>query len=293
MNFVYYFHDEKSTEQFECLLLKIQSKYRIVSTDELYSSLINKEPIKNTCCLTVDDGWKSTYDVIFPIIKKHRIPITIFVSPKSCKTGYNFWFYLLNYCNLEKVKNAVVESGLFESTIVQYPIDLILKELDIDTITSIVNSSIDTSKVSEIPRGFINTEELLEMKSSGLVTIGSHTLNHPILANETSERSYLEIKDSINELSELIKEPIKYFAYPNGLFELDFGEREISTIKEMGINMAFSVDSNVITKNPNLFSVPRVCSEKRLDLGPIGVKLPSLYNQKGKREKIKHLKKHF
>lgn len=290
MNFVYYLHDERSSEQFERFLLKIRSKYNIVSTDVLYNNLRDGRHIKNTCCLTVDDGWVSTYEVIFPLVKKYNVPITIFVSPKSCKTGYNFWFYLIRFCNLDKLRQSILDLGCFNESVLKYPVELILKELDLNTIYSLITKCIDGNKYESIPRGFINTEELLEMHSSGLVTVGAHTLNHPILANESDEVSCYEIQESISDLSNLINEPIRYFAFPNGLLNVDFGKREIATIKEAGIQMAFSVDSNVITKNVDLFSIPRICSEKRLGLGRIGAILPSLSNQKGKRKSIRKLK---
>ena len=289
MNFVYYLHDEQSQEQFERLLLKIQSNYTIISSDVLYESLKDDRHIKNTCCLTVDDGWLSTYNVIYPVIKRHNIPITIFVSPKSCVEGYNFWFYLLRYCDTNKLLQAILDLGLFDKSVTRYPIDLILKEMKLDTIRSVVSNSIDT-KYKTIPRGFINTEEMLEMHSSGLVTIGAHTLTHPILANESDETAQREIIESIEKLSGLLNKPINYFAYPNGLPNIDFGERERSLLKNAGILMAFSVESNVITRGVDLYSIPRICSEKRLDLGRIGAILPSLYNQKGKRNAIKKLR---
>ena len=291
MNFVYFLHDEKSSESFERVLLKIRSKYNIISVPELYSCLKNGVKLRNTCCLTVDDGWRSTYDVIFPVIKRHKIPITIFVSPESCVNGFNFWFYLYKYCDKETLMKRVIEKGFFDHKITKYSLELALKELEIDTVYSLISHNLDYNhKNKKIERGFVNIQELLEMRDSGLVTIGAHTLTHPILSNETDERSKKEIVNSITQLAKLLNQPVEYFAYPNGLPNIDFGMREIEFVKEAGIKMAFSVESNYITRNVNFYSVPRIFSEKRLDLGRLGVLLPSLSNQKGKRKEIKKLK---
>lgn len=39
--------------------------------------------------LTVDDGWKSTYTYMAPIIKKYNVPITLFIYPETISTGKN------------------------------------------------------------------------------------------------------------------------------------------------------------------------------------------------------------
>ena len=78
----------------------------------------------------------------------------------------------------------------------------------------------------------MNLDEILELEKSDLVTIGAHTLNHPILQNESLETSRKEITDSIIELEKLLGHKIKYFAYPNGAKALDFGMREIDILKE-------------------------------------------------------------
>ena len=93
MNFAYYLHDEKSQEQFEQTLLWFKSRYNLVSINELREHIYNGRPLDNACMLSVDDGWRSTYDVIFPVMKKYNVPFTIFVSPHVMETGMNFWYY--------------------------------------------------------------------------------------------------------------------------------------------------------------------------------------------------------
>ncbi len=39
--------------------------------------------------VTVDDGWKSVYTYMFPIIKKYQIPVTLFIYPETISVGKN------------------------------------------------------------------------------------------------------------------------------------------------------------------------------------------------------------
>lgn len=39
--------------------------------------------------VTADDGWKSVYQYMAPIIKKYNIPVTLFIYPETISTGKN------------------------------------------------------------------------------------------------------------------------------------------------------------------------------------------------------------
>jgi len=99
--------------------------------------------------------------------------------------------------------------------------------------------------------------QLQELHKSGLVSIGAHTLNHPILKNETDEVANKEIKSSIKGLSEILGEKVKYFAYPNGTPDLDFSEREQEWLKSLDIKLAFSTENRSFNRKDNPLSIPR------------------------------------
>ena len=105
------------------------------------------------------------------------------------------------------------------------------------------------------------------MEASGLVTIGAHTINHPVLANETDKYCQFEIKESIDKLESILGHPIKYFAYPNGRPGFDFTDREMSYLKENNIALAFSTEIDHVSANINPLSVPRM-GFARMGLSP-------------------------
>ncbi len=39
--------------------------------------------------ISIDDGWKSAYQYLYPIIKKHNIPVTLFIYPQTISEGKN------------------------------------------------------------------------------------------------------------------------------------------------------------------------------------------------------------
>lgn len=286
MNFVYYLHDVSSLKEAEDTLLFFQKHYKIVSSDKIDDFLVEKDKSDSHVVLTIDDGWKSTYDYFFPVCKKYKIPITIFVSPQVAQKEENLWFYKMRFCNISQVQNHLINNHVFTDEIRKYPLELVLKEMQIDEVYNLLDA-----QLKEQPsRGFCNVEELREMHQSGLVTIGAHTLTHPILASESVERSNYEIAESIRQLSDILQNDVTTFAYPNGLYGIDFGEREMEVCKQNGIKFAFSVDPGVLSKRVNTMAIPRCGSINRLKLGRLGMMLPSFYNQAGKRKKIREMK---
>lgn len=290
MNFAYYLHDERSQEQFEQTLLWFKSRYNLVSINELRDHIYNGRPLKNACMLSVDDGWRSTYDVIFPVMKKHNVPFTIFVSPHVMKTGMNFWYYTLRFCNEEEIKEILIRRGYFADGVRKYPAELILKEILIDDVYDVLNEYLTLHPEIKIPRGFMNTEEVIELHRSGLVEVGAHTMIHPILKAEDNSRARKEIIESVEKLSDILDKKVASFAYPNGIENVDYSLRDEQFAKEAGIDMAFSVDPGIIISKTNPLSVPRWGSMARLKFGRLGMYLPSRANQAKIREEIRFFK---
>lgn len=290
MNFAYYLHDEKSQEQFEQTLLWFKSRYNLVSINELRDHIYNGKPLKNACMLSVDDGWRSTYDVIYPVMKKHNVPFTIFVSPHVMETGMNFWYYTYQFCNQDEIKAELINRGWYSDDAKSFAADMLLKQLPIDEIYNVLNAILAKHPEIEIPRGFMNTNEVLELHRSGLVEVGAHTVMHPVLANETAERVKTEVRGSVERLSDILNKQVESFAYPNGIENLDFGIREMDIVKECGIKCAFSVDPGVINAKTNAMAIPRWGSMARLKFGRLGMYLPSRANQTKIREEIKKRK---
>jgi len=69
----------KSTFEEQMKFLKDRG-YRVITLDQLFDFLEFKGQIpKKSVVINIDDGWRSTYDITFPILKKYGYPATLFV----------------------------------------------------------------------------------------------------------------------------------------------------------------------------------------------------------------------
>lgn len=254
-NVVINFHAIHDQAWFSKAVDLIQKFYTIAPIEELESFYHEQKKLSNRAFITFDDGDKSFYNTVFPVLQKKKIPVTIFVSPRRVYDNDNFWFQEIRGYDQtifrSIIKDATIDYGS------EIPIVAILKSLSVDQIWGIIESYRKKTGTGQKQSVNLNVAELLELDQSGLVSIGAHTLTHPILLNEDDNRSKQEIIDSVNELSDMISKPVRYFAYPNGVPGFDFGEREKNYLRECGVTLAFSTENKALNQNDDVFSIPR------------------------------------
>lgn len=226
----------------------------MVSLGELEDYYYNNKDLKNSCHLTFDDGDITFYKNALPIIKKYNIPVSVYVSPLMASGEKNFWFQEINDYKpdeLSKIIWKITGKSIENKTF--FAIKEYLKTLQIDEISEIIRRYQLETQTPVKPPMNMNVNQLMEVKSTGLVDIGAHTLNHPILTNETDEVASSEIITSIDLLKEMLNCEIRYFVYPNG----NYSEREIDILKNKGIKLAFTTERGKITHLNNPLSIPR------------------------------------
>jgi len=263
------FHRELDGPLFEEGILALKKRYRIVGLPELHELLAGGKSVKNLCHISFDDAELSFYEQVYPVLKRNQVPVSLFASPKIVETGTNFWFQDWETFDEEELKKFMAQHlGIPLDSFVGYSSLSILKSLRIRNILDIMQGYRIFHKLERLPRLNMNLEELLEVERSGLVTVGAHTQNHPILMNETDEDSCYEITESINHLQRLLGHPVKYFAYPNGVEGFDFSEREITYLQNAGICLAFTTHSDHLVNMLSIYKVPRTYYATTFNLKP-------------------------
>jgi len=103
----------------------------------------------------------------------------------------------------------------------------------------------------------LNWDEIREMKKSGLVAIGSHTVTHPILSRCTYEEQRAELTLSRNRVIEELNEECVLFCYPNGEVN-DYNHWTIKLLKELGyVGALTTINGYVDINNRDNFQLNR------------------------------------
>lgn len=258
MNRIINFHEVYDHRWFEGVVTYLKSKYTMVSMDHLYEFYSGGVRLNNACHLTIDDGEKSFYDVIFPVLKKYNVPVSLFVSPKIIQERSNYWFQEIKGYDSTELKKCISSvTSIPYKSILKYDVVWILKSLTIDQIMQVIERYQLITRTAQKASQNISIENLYEIAKSGLVSIGAHTLNHPVLMNEDSLHADLEISSSVKQLSEMLGHRVKYFAYPNGTRNFDFTDREERILENNGIQLAVTTERCNLSLTDNRMRVPR------------------------------------
>ena len=108
--------------------------------------------------------------------------------------------------NYEKPVIVTFDDGYIDNYTNAYPI---LKKYNIKSNMFVITRWLDGVNC-------VSPEMVIEMSNSGLVEIGSHTLDHVALAAQSYEKQEEELRESKNDLETLLGKEINTIAYPYG-----------------------------------------------------------------------------
>ena len=205
MNKILNFYLVDNINWFDHTIAKIKKQYRMVDIDTLIAYYNREITLTNACHITVDDGDQTFYNIIYPILKKHQVPASLYVSPKVFKEKVNYWFQEVEGYHTDTLKKIIAnQTKVAVENLANYDVFTILKSFKIDEIHQFLALYRAETKTPLKPYQNMTIEQLKEVEASGLITIGAHTMNHPILMNENDESSAYEINNSVKELNGLI-----------------------------------------------------------------------------------------
>ena len=188
--------------------------------------------------LTFDDGFDNNFKNVLPILNKYEIPALFFITTQHISNP-NKWLHFIE----EKI-----ESNTFKK------------------------SSIPKVLRSDFFNG-ISEENLFKMSKNKLVTIGSHTITHPLLSQCSKSEIKKEIFESKEYLEMLIGKSVDYFAYPSG----DYNEEVINQVIACGYRAGFGIDTIKNFGFPS-HEIPRVGIYSN-NISYLSAKLSGLYQR--------------
>ncbi|MES2266916.1 MAG: polysaccharide deacetylase family protein [Bacteroidota bacterium] len=233
---LYYHAPGKELFEF-CVLWLKRNNFQVIDQEDVLALVKNERPIpKSAAVITVDDGWSSNYENVAGVAQKYNVPVTIFVSTEPIENG-NYWWPYVNEAISKNLTNQTVES---------------LKVLPNNEREKIIQ---EIKQQVKLERQAMTVDQVIEIAKTGLVTIGGHTITHPILPNCDEGTSFREIKLSKSTIEEWLGKEIKTFAYPNG----DYTEREIRFLEQSGFELAYTTKPLLLNKEAlkSPFTLPR------------------------------------
>ena len=260
--------------------------FRIVSLDDLGTKLRESAGSKPLAAITFDDGYSDIYHHAFPLLKRKGIPAGIFVVTDLIGSAR-----LPIHDELHGVLAGAAEqwpsmrdrlTELLQRTAVLSSQDLtdpfsatrcLLQRLPQSDVLRIIDRLQTSTATDENWRRALqplNWEMLAEMRKAGM-TIGSHSMTHAFLTNESRDRVREEAECSRRELERKLGVQAEWFAYPGG----NFNPSVVRAVARAGYRYAFTDCRHRDPQHP-LLTIPRKSLWERSCLDPFGRFSPAI-----------------
>lgn len=236
--------------------------YRVMRLDDAVDALVRGKLPPRAAVITFDDGYADNAEIALPILQRHGVSATFFVASGFLDGGMMWNDKIIE--SMRRGENRLVDlthAGLGEVCLTptwQSAFEVIkrLKYLAPQAREEAIAALIEAAGVL-LPRNLMMTRAQVASLASNGMTIGAHTVNHPILASIDIEAAEREIADNRAELEMITGEPIRLFAYPNGKPGQDYRREHVDLVRRLGFKAAVSTAWGVAHRASDVFQLPR------------------------------------
>ena len=206
-------------------------RFSFISLEELLLQVESESFVQGRqVFLSFDDGWNGNLRLL-PLLEQYHIPVTIFVAVNPVLNG-NFWWEYVR-CDMGHRQLQELKQGSYEE---------LLKQIE------------ESKSRHLLSRSAIDLAQLKLLSQSSMVTIGSHTMSHPLLNRIADSQLEQELSESKKVLHDVTGEDIRGFSYPNG----NYAKREVDAVK-CYYDCAFTTVADYISPGDSPYELPRIC----------------------------------
>jgi peptidoglycan/xylan/chitin deacetylase (PgdA/CDA1 family) len=250
-----------------------RSKVDLISLDEMHRRLTTGDfPRRRFVCVTFDDGYRDNYEFAYPVLKKYEVPFTIYVATSFADRIGELWWLALEAviaqndmvgllldgrdqwfeCRSVKDKRAVFDH--IYAWLRKRPTEAELRQAMRDlTARHKVDMQAFAANLC------MPWDELAKLAADPLVTIGAHTVNHPILTKLDDKTARAEIAGSCDVIAAALGVRPAHLAYPVG-DRSAAGPREFKIAAELGFKTAVTTRPGVVFAGhaDHMMALPRI-----------------------------------
>jgi peptidoglycan/xylan/chitin deacetylase (PgdA/CDA1 family) len=244
----------------------------LVSLDEMHRRMTEGDFSRHFACLTFDDGYRDTLQWAYPVLKEAGVPFAVYVPTSFPDRLGELWWLALEAVIARNDRVGLVIGGRdrkFDCRTVAE------KRALFDELYWWLRSQPTEAELREVVRNLaayyhvdiaafcselcMSWPELAELAADPLVTIGAHTVNHPMLTKLSSDgvRSEIDLSRSVIEAALAVRP--QHLSYPFG-DRGSAGAREFEIAAELGFKTAVTTRPGVLFREHGqcMTALPRI-----------------------------------
>ena len=251
-------------------------KFDIVSMDEACRRAVTLASPRRFACLTFDGGYKDLITSAYPVLSRHGVPFTVYV-PTAFPDGLGeAWWLALEAVIARETRISLVmdrKEQRFDiaNTAEKYQLyDFLeswMRSLAPPDLSFAINDlctrySVDLAALSR--EASMDWNDLAKLAADPLVTIGSATVNYPVLSNLKDADALREMTMGRAVAQAAFHREVRHFAYPFG-DRASWRRQHAAMADEAGFASAASAIPGVVESEgrTNLHALPRIAWDGR------------------------------
>jgi peptidoglycan/xylan/chitin deacetylase (PgdA/CDA1 family) len=264
------FPEEPDARRFDEICTWLARWFNVLPLDEAAQCLRSGTLPPRALCITFDDGYEDNHSLALPILQRHGLTATFFIA-----TGYLDGGTMWNDTVIEAVRRAPAQAldlrGLPVPALAgQAPVldgaasrraaalDILrhIKYMPFDERERAAQAVAVTAGVRPRRDLMMRSEQVRALRRAGM-TIGAHTVRHPILALLDEAEIRREVGECKRALESLLGQRVDLFAYPNGQPQRDYGPEAVRAVLDCGFEAAVSTAKGVASYGIDSMQLPR------------------------------------
>lgn len=280
---------------FRAQLRFLKTQYSVVSPDRVREWLVKGRNLpERAVLLTCDDGLQNTLCEMLSVLKEENLSCLFFITGASLKTRPEMLWYEQLYLILKKATSRLesldpelcnAQGKSLEPRKVWWFLvnklsgyEPVKRSQRIREIQERVGAEGGVPEANS-PEGrrflLLTSSEVRELAAQGM-TIGAHSLSHPMLSRCSAECAKHEIVDSKSELESLLGQPVWAFAYPFGTPD-SISMRELVFAKDGRFEAAFVNTGGGLGATLQPFAIPRIHMTVETSLSELDAHVSGFY----------------
>lgn len=262
------FPQEIDALRFDLLCGWLREHFQVLALEEACRRLAEGSLPARAAAITFDDGYADNHDIALPILARHNLPACFFIATSFIDGGV-MW----NDVVIEAVRrttrgriDAEAATGLPLGALPLLTLQdrqaaigaliAAMKYLPFEQRLQAVQALAHEADVVPPSDLMMRRTQVRALADQGM-SLGGHTVSHPILARLPAGAARREIEDGKAALEAMIEREVTLFAYPNGRPGEDFGEEHVHMARAAGFRAAVTTGWGTADRETDPFRIPR------------------------------------
>lgn len=257
--------DEPDGAEFEERMRWVRDWFNVLPLVDAVARLESGTLPARALSITFDDGYADNEELAAPILQRLGLSATFFVT-----TGYLNGGCMWNDRVIEAVRACQgTELDLRPAGLASYsaatPADRRravvailngIKHFESEKRQAATEAVVAAAGGTPSPALMMTDEQVRNLRRMGM-DVGAHTVTHPILTRLSLDAARREMSEGKARLEAVLGEPVRLFAYPNGVPRQDYAAEHARLARDCGFTAAVSTAWGAAGAQSDRFQLPR------------------------------------